>query len=62
MLIFSSEGLAKVQLNNKHGFIDKAGKLILPCIYNHDRRTDFSEGLALVNLDKNMVLLIRWES
>jgi hypothetical protein len=43
-----SEGLSKVKLNNRHGFIDKTGKLIIPCIYEY---VDwFRNGLAMVEI------------
>jgi hypothetical protein len=43
------EGLAKVRLNNKYGFIDKTDKVVIPIIY--DDAYNFSEGLARVELD-----------
>ena len=45
------EGLAMVKKNDKYGYVDKEGKLIIPLIYYGGR--DFSEGLALV-LKKNL--------
>ena len=44
-----SEGLARVKLNGKWGFIDKSGKEIIPCIY--DEAWSSSEGLACVELN-----------
>ena len=44
-----SEGLALVVLNNKYGFIDEAGNIFIPIIY--DFASDFSVGLATVKLD-----------
>jgi len=44
-----SEGLAKVKLNGKWGFIDKTGKEVIPLKY--DGADDFSEGLASVKLN-----------
>ena len=41
-----SEGLARVKLNDKLGFIDKTGKQVVPCVY--DDAWNFSEGLARV--------------
>lgn len=41
-----SEGLAAVKNNNKWGFIDKTGKIILPCIWT--QAGSFCEGLAFV--------------
>ena len=41
-----SEGLARVRLNNKLGFVDKTGKEVIPLKY--DGVISFSEGLALV--------------
>ena len=43
------EGLGPEEQNGKIGFKDKAGKLIIPCIY--DGGCDFSEGLAYVQLN-----------
>jgi hypothetical protein len=43
------EGLADVELNGKHGFIDKSGKAVIPLKY--DDVWYFSEGLAGVNLN-----------
>lgn len=43
-----SEGLAKVKLNDRWGFINKAGKEVVPLIY--DEVCLFSEGLAKVKL------------
>ena len=43
------EGLAKVKLNDKYGFIDKTGKEVIPIKY--DNAEFFSEGLALVKLN-----------
>lgn len=45
-----SEGLARVRLNNKYGFIDKQGKVIIPIKY--DYVDTFSEGLARVELNE----------
>jgi len=42
-----SEGLAIAWLNQKMGFIDKTGELIIPMEYN--KTNDFSEGLAHVS-------------
>lgn len=44
-----SEGLARVKLNNKWGFIDKTGKEAISLIYDEVR--DFSGGLACVTLN-----------
>ncbi len=41
-----SSGMAKVLKNGKYGYIDKTGKLIIPCIY--DEASDFDQGLARV--------------
>ncbi|MBL0357366.1 MAG: WG repeat-containing protein [Chitinophagaceae bacterium] len=43
-----SEGLACVTLNDKSGFIDKAGKEVIPLIYN-DVKVGFRNGIAPVN-------------
>ena len=44
-----SEGLAWVEVNEKYGFIDKSGKVVIPIKY--DDAWDFSEGLAKVELN-----------
>ena len=44
-----SEGLARVRLNDKWGIIDKAGKEVIPLIY--DWVDNFSEGLVEVILN-----------
>lgn len=44
------EGLARVGKDNKQGFINKKGELVIPCKYSHV--DDFSEGLASVSLDR----------
>lgn len=44
-----SEGLARVKLNGKWGFIDKTGREAVPCQY--DDAGSFSEGLAAVLLN-----------
>ena len=43
------EGLARVKLNGKWGFIDKTGKIVIEPKY--DAAWDFSEGLASVKLN-----------
>ena len=42
------EELARVRLNDKWGFIDKSGTLVIPCKYGNAR--SFHEGLAAVSL------------
>ena len=44
-----SEGLAEVELNDKWGFIDTMGNVVIPLKY--DNAGFFSEGLAGVELD-----------
>ena len=44
-----SEGLARVKLNDKWGFIDKTGKEVVPPKY--DETGNFHEGLAKVKLN-----------
>ena len=44
------EGLERVSLNGKLGFIDKTGKEVIPIKY--DDAWNFLEGLAMVKLDK----------
>jgi hypothetical protein len=43
-----SEGLAKIQVKDKFGFIDRSGKVVVPPQY--DRATDFSDGQTFVKL------------
>lgn len=45
-LTFFSEGLAAFRKNNKYGFIDHSGEVVIPAIY--DEVGSFSEGLAWV--------------
>ena len=45
-----SEGLAKVYSNQKCGFMDKTGKVVIACQYDGSDKA-FSEGLALVHKD-----------
>lgn len=47
-----SEGFAAVRQGMKYGFIDRTGKVPIPCIY--DGVGDFSEGLALVHIGENL--------
>ena len=50
MMYRFSEGLAKVKLNNKCGFIDKTGREVIPCKY--DWVNLFLKGLAKVKLNR----------
>ena len=52
-----SEGLAKVKLGDKYGFIDKTGKEVVPPKY--DDLVFFSKGLAKVELDGQWGLVDR---
>lgn len=61
-----SEGLAVVQKGKKYGYLDTAGKLVIPIKY--DSADDFSEGLAAVSMkgkygyiDKTGKLVIPFE-
>ncbi len=47
---FFREGLAAVEINDKWGYIDKTGKIVIEPKY--DEAVAFSEGLALVQLGK----------
>ena len=49
-----SEGLAGVEQNEKWGFINTKGEVVIPCIY--DEATWFSEGLAKVKQKRQMGL------
>lgn len=42
------EGLAGVQKNNRWGYIDKTGKVIIPISLHYEHVGQFSEGLAPV--------------
>ena len=46
-----SDGLARVVLNGKYGFIDKTGRVVIPLKY--DWVGDFFKGVAKVNLNRN---------
>ena len=52
-----SEGLARVHLNDKWGFIDKSGTLVIPCKYDYS--DSFSEGLAKVQLNDKYGFIVR---
>jgi hypothetical protein len=43
---YFSEGLARVLLNDKTGFINKNGNIVIECIY--DDAKDFKGGMAAV--------------
>ncbi|MCL2109905.1 MAG: WG repeat-containing protein [Oscillospiraceae bacterium] len=43
-----SEGLARIEVGGKCGFIDDTGEIVIPLEYDSDRYSYFSEGLALV--------------
>lgn len=45
-----TEGLACVKLNDKYGYIDKLGNVVIPFIYDYGYT--FSEGLACVGIDE----------
>ncbi|MDY4882659.1 MAG: WG repeat-containing protein, partial [Muribaculaceae bacterium] len=45
-----SEGLAEVELDGKHGYIDKAGKEVIP--FKYDIAWGFIDGLARVKLNR----------
>src|SRR5699024_3954242 len=49
MASFKKQGLARVVLNAKVGFIDNAGKKIIPL--NYDYADSFNKGLARIALD-----------
>ena len=42
------EGLARVEVDDKWGFINKEGNEVIPCLF--DDAGDFSEGFARVKL------------
>ncbi|MBP3520569.1 MAG: WG repeat-containing protein [Oscillospiraceae bacterium] len=49
----ANEGLIAVKLDGKWGFVDMAGKEVIPCRYGSNKNNGpcFSEGLAAVKLD-----------
>jgi hypothetical protein len=49
------DGLASVELYNKHGYVDNTGKVVIPLIY--DNIYDFQDGLANVQLNKKHGLI-----
>ena len=49
-------GMCEIRLNNKRGFINEEGKVVVPPKYDYSR--DFSEGLALVSNDGEGVKFI----
>lgn len=44
-----SEGMAAIKRDNKYGFIDKNGDVVIDCIF--DKYSQFSEGLACIQLN-----------
>ena len=44
-----NEGLARVRLREKWGFIDKTDKIVIP--FRYDNASDFKEGLARINVN-----------
>lgn len=49
------EGLASVAKNGKHGYIDKLGNEIIPCIYDDAR--DFHNGFAIIEKNEKQALV-----
>ena len=47
------DGLARVEDGAKNGYIDHAGRLVIPCVW--DGASHFSEGLANVRLNKTLL-------
>lgn len=45
------EGLCKVKKDNKIGFIDKSGKLVIPCQFETGTVSEFSNGMARISTD-----------
>ena len=50
-----SDGMARVEINNKLGFINTKGKLVIPAIYNYASTYDFNNGIAPVSIDSPMI-------
>ena len=46
-----SDGMARVEINNKLGYINTKGKLVIPAIYNYASTYDFNNGIAPVSID-----------
>jgi WG containing repeat len=51
------EGIVQININNKKGYFDTLGKVVLPPKF--DKGTDFHEGLALVRLGKELQYINR---
>ena len=49
------EGLCRIMINHKWGFVDSNGKIIIPCIY--DDVCDFTDGLCLVSKNKKEYII-----
>ncbi len=49
-IVIQSEGLTMVRSNEKYGFMDVSGKVIVPCTYADAEA--FSEGLAIIKNDE----------
>jgi hypothetical protein len=52
---FDKHGLAKVKINQKYGFINKSGELVIPAIY--DAISHVIEGLASVKINEKFKVL-----
>ena len=52
--LFSSSGIAKVKINDKYGFIDKRGKMIIEAKFEEAQDFFFGECLVVVG-GKNIV-------
>lgn len=52
-----SEGLAAIEINNRWGFIDKSGNIVISPQFDSVSR-EFSEGIAFVNCDINKTAAI----
>jgi len=50
-----TEGLGRVKMNGKYGFVDKTGKLVIPAKY--DGAMEFKDGFAAVFLDSKAFFL-----
>ena len=47
---FFNEGLMKVEIGGKHGFVDKRGAQVIPCIYDYAHC--FVNGIAKIRVGK----------
>lgn len=54
-----SEGMAAVRTGNKWGFINKAGKLVIPARYDHDDVWDDDDGYASLGFKDGVAVMYK---